>query len=471
MFMTRMFETLESRQLLTAIVLGGTGNLTVNATKTLADGSYVMAGFFNGQADFQPKGGTSFVSIANDGFIARYSVKNKLIWVKTIAGDGQQSVDAIALDPRNNDVVYAGEIGDTTLVPVGSGLQTLIPSGKQDMILGRLSIAGAGVRVNAIGGSDNNAIVVPSAIDVNANGDSVVSGSFKGSVDFSTNSDEFDVNAPTNHFAGFVAHYKPKNGLVWADGMINSGADNSVSDALWKDTTSVYFAGQINGKTTIDTFGTNYSIDAGAHASGLFGEFDGDGQKVFFDVLSGAGSVNAFNMLTYPDHILVAGNYSGTVDLNPGKGKFVLQQPVAGSAGSSLVGNYTTDGLLTGGMALGASSSLAGNALVALPKGTFGVVGQFRGNVDLDPSANEFLLHSEKKTVAGKKKLTDDVFFAEYDSKFSFLTGSQYGTTANDSVKAAAYNPATAQVLAAVLPNKFPPAIDPDIQIPVLVIK
>src|SRR3954468_14789118 len=96
----RWVESLEPRRLLAGtptpgLVLGGTGTLTVNDIETLSDGSYVLAGFFTGQVDFQPKGGTSFVGIADDGVIARYSANNKLIWVNTFAGDGNQAIDAI----------------------------------------------------------------------------------------------------------------------------------------------------------------------------------------------------------------------------------------------------------------------------------------------------------------------------------------------------------------------------------------
>ena len=46
----------------TEVVLAGTGDLTVKDMKALADGSYVIAGVFNGQVDFQPKGGMSFLA-------------------------------------------------------------------------------------------------------------------------------------------------------------------------------------------------------------------------------------------------------------------------------------------------------------------------------------------------------------------------------------------------------------------------
>ena len=66
----RWIENLESRQLLTAAptqaVLSGAGDLTVNAMKSLPDGSYVIAGVFRGQIDFQPKGGMSFLAISDD---------------------------------------------------------------------------------------------------------------------------------------------------------------------------------------------------------------------------------------------------------------------------------------------------------------------------------------------------------------------------------------------------------------------
>ena len=97
------------------------------------------------------------------------------------------------------------------------------------------------------------------------------------------------------------------------------------------------------------------------------------------------------------------------------------------------------------------------------------MVGRFRGNADLDPSASgEFLVHGKKKLVNGKKKLTDDVFFAGFTSAINFLSGGQYGTTGNDLVDAASYNPLKNTVAAAVIPNRFGPILYTTIDIAVL---
>src|SRR5581483_10495671 len=91
-------ENLEARQLFaglsTEVVLGGSGSLTVNASKALTDGSYVIAGTFSGKIDFQPKGGSEIDAVASDGFIASYSVRDKLLWVDTFVGEGTQSINA-----------------------------------------------------------------------------------------------------------------------------------------------------------------------------------------------------------------------------------------------------------------------------------------------------------------------------------------------------------------------------------------
>ena len=457
-------ELLEPRRMLSGnlgVTLRGGGLYIVSDTETFNNNnSFVIAGNWSGTIDFQPGGGTTRTADGLDGFIARYSDNNKLLWLYTITGKGDQAVDAVGVDPRNKDILWAGDFLFKSSIPIGAGTQSMSPGGLQDMMLGRVSLGGIGIRVAQIGGSDKaHSIVFPTSVDVNLFGEPVVSGGFQGTVDFDPGAGLYPIPGPNDVFSGFVATYHAKNGFKWSDGTLADTDDILISSALWNAAgTDVFAAGDVSGDTILDTFGVNTPLHAGTNSAGLFTLLDGVGHSEFVDLLQGSADVNIVDMMFLKNRMILIGPYDGTVDLNPGKGKFVLQQPVVGSSSSSFLGEYDLNGSLQTGFALGASSSLLARHLVPLPNDRFAVVGRFRGNVDINPDPNsEFLLHSKKKIVNGKPKLSDDIFYAIFDELLEFENGIRYGGTGNEVVRSVFFNPLHNSLEAALLPNGLDP--------------
>jgi hypothetical protein len=97
-----------------AFSIGGRFNDVVTDVKVDAQDSVIVAGSFERTADFNP-GKASFVVEPlgrGDGFIAKYSPRDKLVWVNKIGGDTAftteiESVNGIALD-ANGDVYATG---------------------------------------------------------------------------------------------------------------------------------------------------------------------------------------------------------------------------------------------------------------------------------------------------------------------------------------------------------------------------
>jgi hypothetical protein len=449
-------EKLERRELLivtpTSLKISGTGVYTVYDSQAFPDGSYVVSGDWSGSIDF----GSGKEATANeiDGFIACYSKDDKLIWFNKIYGNGDQSVDAVGIDHSNNDVVYAADFDATTAAPFGTGTKKFARHGMQDMLVGRLNVHGTGLRVTPFNGIDPvHSILFPTSIDVNNNGESVLSGVFKGPIDFDPGTAQYPIIGRNDAFSAFVLGLTPKNRFKFASGLLSDGHDASYEVAKWGPDNVHFFAGGSGrGNLILDTFGVNNSIAIGSRQAGILTEFDGAGHKVFNDLLVGHSGAAIVDLMPYLEKLFVSGSYNENIDLNSGTGKFLLQQPFAGATMSGFLGEYDLSGRFITGAPLGATGSLLPRFLVPLPNNQVGVAGRFTGDGDLNPDpAHKFAIHSTVHPGTGKP--TSDVFYGVYDANLHCRGGGAYGTEADEVVRSAFYDPVNNRFYLAAFPN------------------
>jgi hypothetical protein len=116
-------ESLERRALMHGypITFGGSGFDAVTAVDQTADGTVYVAGLFSGTADFQPGSGKTLLTSRGETnvFIASYSVKGKLLWVKQLGSTydegGVDDFDErdFAVNPARVGS-FVGRVGDGT---------------------------------------------------------------------------------------------------------------------------------------------------------------------------------------------------------------------------------------------------------------------------------------------------------------------------------------------------------------------
>jgi hypothetical protein len=137
---------------------------------------------------------------------------------------------------------------------------------------------------------------------------------------------------------------------------------------------------------------------------------------------SGAGNDDASTIKTdSAGNVYVAGSYV-SADFDPGAGTDV--HTITTGSGNGFIVKLTNQGDLTWVKTLDGSSSKKINDMVIDAQDNLYVVGNFQGDIDLNPDATA----TDIKTTAGNF----DTFVAKYDSSGGYLWGQAYGGTGSD---------------------------------------
>jgi hypothetical protein len=133
----------------------------------------ILSGVIFGAVDFGggPLNSQGFL----EGFVAKFDENGMPTWSKRFSGTGDQSVTALAVDTAG-DVVVTGGFQNT--VDFGAGPVT--SQGNDDVFIVKLDATGNYVWGRRFGDSD---VQGPAFVAVDAGGDVIVTGTFRGSID------------------------------------------------------------------------------------------------------------------------------------------------------------------------------------------------------------------------------------------------------------------------------------------------
>jgi hypothetical protein len=193
--------------------IGAATSDSTNDVAVDASGNVVVAGVFRGQVDV---GGKSLVSAGgSDWFLAKYSPTGALLWARACGGTLDDAPMSVAVAP-NGDVVATGRFSGSAAFG-GSALQA---SGPHDIVVAKYAAAdGAHQWSKRFGGTQDD---VGNAVAVDGTGAVVVTGYFRGTVDFGGGpiSVPFDTDLDV-----FVAKFDAGGAHVWSKHFPNTGND------------------------------------------------------------------------------------------------------------------------------------------------------------------------------------------------------------------------------------------------------
>jgi len=223
-----------SGQYLWAKRFGGTGNDTGLAVSTDGSGNVIIAGTFEGTVDFGGGGLTS--AGMRDVFVAKYSSTGQHLWSKRFGSSGDDVGYGLAVDSVG-DVVLSGKFQGS----ISFGGTALTSAGGDDVFLAKLSGAtGAHSWSKSFGSTSGDQSL---GVDVDGNGNIVMTGYFTGSVSFGGTalaSSGIDV---------FVAKYNSAGTHIWSKrfGGFDTQIPNAVAVKSTGEVTVVgYFAATID---------------------------------------------------------------------------------------------------------------------------------------------------------------------------------------------------------------------------------
>lgn len=216
---------------------GGQGGDYARAVTTDAAGYIYVAGEVAENATF----GSFFLPGnlgADNAYVAKYSPNGDIIWIKSFGGWNREDARSIAVDAAGN-VYFCGAFRGEAYF----GKDTLHGTDIDDVYVAKLDAAGNLVWVRAIGGPEDDTV---RGIAADADGNVYVTGGFKGTVSFGSQS----LTSVSVFRDMYIVKYNTGGGLVWAKQV--SGEWDEIGWAVTTDNNGgLYVAGEFNYNASI----------------------------------------------------------------------------------------------------------------------------------------------------------------------------------------------------------------------------
>ncbi|HVK14647.1 MAG TPA: PKD domain-containing protein [Gemmataceae bacterium] len=238
-----------------------------------------------------------------------------------------------------------------------------------------------------------------------------VAGSFSGTVDFDPSSG----SAPLASKGGkdvFVAKYGPTGGLVWVKGFGGTG-DDTAADIALDGASNVYIGGTFNKKVDFNPSPTiTQNLNAAAGGSAFIEKLTTNGDFVMARAPSGVSTLTAL-AVTPNGAITAVGQFSGTVDLDPGAGSKPQTAPSLNGQGSAgYVMRLDPLGAHVWSGAIASTKNVELTAVTVDQIGSVYVGGRATGVTDLNPMGGKFTLDGRGMWTPFITKLTSSGAFA-----------------------------------------------------------
>ena len=245
------------------------------------------------------------------------------------------------------------------------------------MFIVKLDSDGNFIWIKSIGGTEAD---IMRDLVLDHNGDIIVTGSFRGTVEFNT-TPQVSFTSQGNRDI-FIEKLDSDGNFIWAHSLLGSG-DNVAYSLTIDETGNIYTTGQFQNTVDFDPSGAVFSITSAGNSDGFIQKLDTDGNFVWATSFGGTG--NDFgNDITYDDfgNIYATGNFENTASFAPLNPAFDLT-----SIGSTdaFVLKIDTAGNVQYVNSIGGTTENKGTSIASDQSGNVIVCGDFTGTIDLDP--------------------------------------------------------------------------------------
>ena len=254
------------------------------------------------------------------------------------------------------------------------------------------------------------------SIAIDGSGNVYTTGNFDGTADFDPGAGVFNLTSaggPNN----FISKLDASGNFVWAKSM-GAGADHDNGFSIALDGSgNIYTTGFFEGTADFDPGAGVFNLTSAGNSDIFISKLDASGNFVWAKAMNGIGYGYGYSIaLDGSGNVYTTGNFTATVDFDPGAGVFNLT-----SAGNYDIfiskldasGNFVWAKSMGGGAYFDYSHSIALDG-----SGNVYTTGWFDGTADFDPGAGVFNL-----TSAG----ISDIFISKLDASGNFVWAKAMG--------------------------------------------
>lgn len=269
-------------------------------------------------------------------------------------------------------------------------------------------------------------------------GNCIITGDFKGSMDFNPGAGVNNLNALGNTDL-FVAKYDAGGNYLWAFDLGNVGSFAAGRAVTTEANGNIILTGVFAGAIDFDPgIGANILTSNGGFTGDVFvAKYDASGNFVWAFNIGGVNFSVSFPSIVVDNasDILVTGSLYGTIDFDPGAGVSNLASGIG--VQDAIVAKYSSSGNYMWAFSFGGGPIQTSGVSITTDLNTDVIVtGFLGGTADFDPGVGTYNLSSQGNN-------SSDVFLAKYSNSGNFLwafnigdfnTGSQGRSVVTDAI-------------------------------------
>lgn len=317
-------------------------------------------------------------------------------WAKAIGGSGTVIGNSVCTDAAGNSYTIGTFNAEADFNPNPTETNILASFG-EDAFVVKLDSDGNFVWAFQIGNDANDE---GKSIMLDKNGDLVVTGIFDGTADFDPGPDVFNLTSDGRDI--FIAKFSTDGDLIWAKSLGGESSDDTEAFAI-DPFGAIFISGFFSIEGTLNPGNTPVAASEGNFICKLTsnGTFE-------WAVNIGNANIRAISLSSTND-ILITGEFSGTVDFDPGVDVAELYAFVP----SIFIAKYTPDGEYVWAHDIGGGDYDSGGTAIATDaSGSVFITGYYGEDMDFDPGAGIFTLSGGNYNLGFILKLTSDGSFA-----------------------------------------------------------
>lgn len=357
--------------------MGGTDTELGSAIAVDGSGNVFVTGHFKGSANF---GSTTLTAVDNsDGYVTKLDSTGNVVWAKRW---GQVGMD----EPRGMDTDAAGNVYVVGYRSGSSGIDIMKWNGNGD--------TSWTVSLN----TGIAAVFCDLAVD--AGGNVFVTSNANSATDFDPAANK---TKTLPNGGAFVLKLTAAGGFGWVSNL--SGGLTS-SDLALDDSGNVLFAGTYSGTPKFSQYGARtQNLATGLTTAGrdFVAKLNSSGGLVWAKQIDSDADRNISNVMwgglatDAAGSVYLTGNFSGTIDFNPGAG---TQNKTSAGGNDAFVLKLTSAGNFAWADTFGGTGNDSGGDITVDPSGIIHMTGNYSGTVDFDPDPNvAFDLTSQSPTA------------------------------------------------------------------------
>lgn len=342
-------------------------------------GNIYATGFFSDTVDFDPGPGVfNLTSVGiTDIFICKLDASGNYLWAKSVGGTDYDFGISIKTDDSGN-VYTTGNFLDTVDFDPCAATYSITSMGTYDIFILKLDSSGNYIWVKTFGGQEPQSV---SSIDVDASGNVYTTGYFYTSADFDPGPNVFYLISEGENDV-FVSKLDSMGNFIWAKQFGNYDEDEGLSIAT-DNSGNVYTTGTFKVTVDFDPGQGGYNLISTGSEDIFISKLDSTGSFIWAKSFGNISVEKGLDItLDNSGNIYAVGQFTGTVDFDPGPGVFNLN---SNGDYDLFICKLTSSGNLVWAKSMGALGVDLGGSIAVDDLNNVYTTGYFQSTVDFDP--------------------------------------------------------------------------------------